>query len=105
MKKLLFFDFIYNLGGAQRSTLELVSNLEQNGYSTLIVDAHGEEDRFRQETSNLNLQYRVLKKTEDSRIGNELKWLRIFLAIRYFPIYISTIYRLFKVVKVYEPAF
>lgn len=88
--KYAYFDFIYNLGGAQKSTIDLINNLNSNGYEVLLFDAHGECDPFYQAVKDTSIKYSVIHKRENSVLGRQNKLRRLISILRYFPVYVYT---------------
>ncbi|MVZ65766.1 glycosyltransferase [Sphingobacterium sp. DK4209] len=94
-----YFDFIYNLGGAQKSTIDLINNLSSNGFDILLFDAHGECDRFTQAANQKGLKYYVVKPIDNSVLGRKNKFKRILSILRYFPTYFATTLSLIRKVR------
>ncbi|WP_149524361.1 glycosyltransferase family 4 protein [Sphingobacterium hotanense] len=94
MSKVVFFDFLYNLGGAQKSTVDLLLNLSRNGDRAVFLDAHGECKDISSAVNEAGLEYKIVKPSLNSRIGKGNKIQTIFKILDYLPVYLKLILKL-----------
>lgn len=66
--KILFLEASQSFGGAQKSTLDIASQLQRIGHQILIVDFWGSSEEFIQEIKVYNLNYMILENRQDSII-------------------------------------
>lgn len=55
--KYIFFDFIHNYGGAQRSSVELIERLKQLKKNVIVFDPVGSVEEFKNEIKKIDVPY------------------------------------------------
>lgn len=59
MKKLLFVDFVHHYGGAQKSTVEMISRLKKCNYEVEVVDFVGNK-KFRADIESIGVKFHTI---------------------------------------------
>lgn len=97
--RLCFFDFVYNYGGGQRSTVDLIANVSGSDIEVLIADAHGECNEFLNAARANALSTMTINKCNNTAIGKQNKFKRFLMLFTYTPVYLQTCFRLREYLK------